>query len=167
MTNSNSQKLISLLTLQAEKNISSAQLVELKSLLGGAKVTTNNAVKDDKLKFAKACEKTEKQAKNIMREAIKQINTLYADADLIPVSKNKSISISYSSRCNIVPSAKNIEIKLISHSNVKQSKKAEADKLAAKELKEKINSEKERIYTMHLEKEAIKLVKRDLKKANL
>ena len=138
MKKTESKKLIALLTKQATEVLNLQEAKELSKLLGLQKTATNNKVKDAKDKFAKASEKAEKQAKNIIRMAIVQALEVYADAGL--ELDAKAFNVTYKAKATAKPSAKYIEIKtplairkrrkVRNAKAVEQSKvKAEADKV--------------------------------------
>ena len=109
MKKSESKKLIALLTKQSIETLTLIESKELAKLLGQQKTATNTKVKDAKEKFAKASEKAEKQAKNIVRMAIVQALEIYADAGL--EMDGKAFNVSYKAKASAKPSAKYIEIK--------------------------------------------------------
>jgi len=146
MKKSESKKLIALLTKQAIETLTLAESKELSKLLGQQKTATNTKVKDAKDKFAKASEKAEKQAKNIIRMAIVQALEIYTNAGL--EMDGKAFNVTYKAKSSAKPSAKYIDIKtpiaikkravIKNPKAVEQAKvKEEADKILAPLFKNK------------------------------
>lgn len=126
------------------KDLTRAEKTEYNRLLNLEKADNSQGLKADKEKFAKVEAKAHKESVNILRVAIQRIAEIYNDAGLTDTPKAKSIKFSYNKRVNVKPSAKNIELKLVSHNMTKANAKAKADRKKARELKKKIETENAR-----------------------
>lgn len=158
------RRFLELFTKECSNLLNSEERIEFSKLMTEKSVSNNEGRRKDKIAFTTLSEKAEKDSKKVMREAIEKINEIYLDAGLTPTTKNKSIKIAYNSRCSVKPSAKNIEIKLVSHAKTTSDKKALEDKEKARILKAKTRSENEVKFQKFLENEDLKLAKKEAKK---
>ena len=158
------RRFLELFTKECSGTLNSDERIEFSKLMTEKSVANNEGRRKDKIAFATQSENAEKEAKKVLRIAIESINKIYLDAGLTPTTKNKSIKIAYSTRCNVKPTAKNIEIKLISHAKTTSDKKALENKEKAKILKAKIKSEDEIELQQFRESKALKIAKSEAKK---
>ena len=138
MKKAEQKRLIELLTKQVTDTLNLSESKELLKLQRCSTRNTSDKVKSDKDKFAKAQEKADKRAKNIIRMAIVQALEVYDDLGL-DISE-RAFNVTYKAKAKAKPSSKYIEIKtplaIRKRAKVKNAKaveqakvKAEADKV--------------------------------------
>tara|TARA_Y100000593_G_C4215270_1_gene288886 strand:- start:229 stop:648 length:420 start_codon:yes stop_codon:yes gene_type:complete len=119
------KRLIELLTKKATGSISTAEKKELQKLLNAQKSDNGQSIKADKEKHVKLMQKVENQCNNVIREAVKRVLEIHADAGC--ELDKKDISLSYKGKADKSVTKKNISLSIrtrIKRKPIGKSKKA-------------------------------------------
>ncbi len=129
------KKLIALLEKQNANTLTLAEGLELSKLLGGKKTQVNKGNKKKKDAHAIAMAKVKTQSENMMRECVKRILEIHADAGVTLTKRD--VSISYKGKADKNATRKNVNISIrsrVKRKPVGKSQKAKEQNAVKNEM---------------------------------